>query len=218
MPFKIDEFLGVFQAYNLAIWPAQIIGYIIAAIALILVMRSQKYSNQFMSAIIALFWIWTGIVYHIIFFSRINKAAPAFGALFILQGILLFLYGAVHKRASFIYNKTPTIIIAYLFIAYATIGYPLLAHKIGHIYPRVPVFPLAPCPLTIFTFGALLLSKTKTPWYLWTIPFIWSIIGFTAALKLSMLEDFGLLIAGLTGTILIARSNRTKTENRIVIN
>jgi hypothetical protein len=42
---------------------------------------------------------------------------------------------------------------------------------------------------------------------LW-IPFLWALLGINAALKLSIIEDFGLLIAGIIGTMLILNKNR----------
>jgi hypothetical protein len=66
-----------------------------------------------------------------------------------------------------------------------------------------PVFGVAPCPTTIFTFGLFLLTSGKMPKYLIAIPFIWSIIGFFAALNLGILEDIGLIIAGVSGTIML---------------
>jgi hypothetical protein len=41
------------------------------------------------------------------------------------------------------------------------------------------------------------------PKYVLGIPLLWSIVGFTAALSLTILEDVGLLIAGLLATLLI---------------
>lgn len=32
-PFRVEQFLGVFAAYNMAIWPAQIVAYELGLIA-----------------------------------------------------------------------------------------------------------------------------------------------------------------------------------------
>ena len=34
LPFTVDEFFSVFSAYNNAIWPAQLLAYLLAAVAL----------------------------------------------------------------------------------------------------------------------------------------------------------------------------------------
>ena len=46
------------------------------------------------------------------------------------------------------------------------------------------------------------------------IPFVWSLIGTMAALKLSVYEDYGLLIAGISGLIILMVEN--KKDFRIV--
>ncbi|MCU0579417.1 MAG: DUF6064 family protein, partial [Desulfobacterota bacterium] len=69
-----------------------------------------------------------------------------------------------------------------------------------------------PCPTTIFTFGILLFTSGRLPKTVLAIPFIWSIIGFTAALTLGILEDIGLLVAGLFGTAAIVIWDRKAGE------
>jgi len=92
------------------------------------------------------------------------------------------------------------------------IGYPLLGYFLGHIYPASPCFGVAPCPTTIFTFGLLLLTVKRVPKYLLIIPLIWSFIGFTAALKLGIKEDIGLLIAGVATLILTIKRDKTDVQ------
>ena len=94
-----------------------------------------------------------------------------------------------------------------VFIIYALLIYPVLGHLLGHIYPKSPTFGL-PCPMTIFTFGLLLWTDSKIPKYVLIIPFLWSVVGFSAAVNLRIYEDFGLLLAGLLGTILIIIRDR----------
>ena len=40
-------------------------------------------------AVLSAFWLWNGIVYHLMFFLQINFAALGFAALFMLQALLL---------------------------------------------------------------------------------------------------------------------------------
>ena len=69
-----------------------------------------------------------------------------------------------------------------------------------------------PCPTTIFTFGILLWTDKRIPKYLLVIPLIWSIIGFGAALNLTIVEDYGLLVTGLVGTALILIRDRRRAQ------
>jgi hypothetical protein len=137
----------------------------------------------------------------LIFFSSINPAAYIFGTLFILQGLLFIYAGVIKKSASFDYKTDTLHITGIVFIIYALFIYPMLGISFGHVYPKSPTFGL-PCPTTIFTFGILLWS-IRIPKWLVIIPFIWSIIRFTAVLNFGVAEDSGLLITGIISTILL---------------
>jgi uncharacterized protein DUF6064 len=47
----------------------------------------------------------------------------------------------------------------------------------GHRYPEMPMFGVTPCPVTIFTFGLLLLTVRPVPRSLFVIPFVWSAVA-----------------------------------------
>jgi hypothetical protein len=154
-----------------------------------------------------------GIIYHIINFSAINKAAYIFGAAFMFQGILFLYMGFFGQKIIFRLYFDIYGIIGGVLILFALILYPLLGYFNGHIYPSSPTFGL-PCPTTIFTFGLLLWADKKFPFVLLIIPFILSIIGFSAAFSLGIRENIGLLISGLlTTSLIIIRSNRKKNKS-----
>ena len=202
IPFTAEHFLQVFTNYNQIIWPLQIFFILLALIYVILTFHNSAYTNTIVPAILAFFWLWMGLVYHIIFFAQINPAAYLFGALFILESILLLYYGIIRKEIKLFYNKDIYSYSGIVIIIFAIAIYPLIGYFFGHIYPASPTFGL-PCPTTIFTFGILLFNKGKLPVGLIIIPLIWTLIGFTAALKLGIYEDTGLLIAGIVIVILV---------------
>ena len=129
-----------------------------------------------------------GLVYHLFYFAPINKAAYLFGGAFILQGVLLFHQGVLNNKLSYKFGFDKLKWAGALLITFALIVYPCLGYVFGHRYPASPTFGL-PCPTTIFTFGILMWSDKKMPLSILIIPFIWSIIGFFAALKLGIRED-----------------------------
>ena len=87
LPFTIDQFFGVFTAYNVAVWPAQVAAYGVAALALWGIATKRPWGGRVAASVLAIFWLWNGIAYHLHFFSAINPAAYLFGAAFILQGL-----------------------------------------------------------------------------------------------------------------------------------
>jgi hypothetical protein len=207
MPFTVEQFFDVFGAYNTAIWPAQIIAYVLGILACVLAYRESKISSRIISGFLAFMWVWMGVVYHIMHFSTINPVARIFGAFFIVQGLLFFLAGMVSGRLSFRFSPKPLPVLGAFFILYAMAVYPVLGSLFGHTYPRAPMFGVAPCPATIFTFGMLLWATRPMPAYLLIIPALWALIGLSAAINLRVPQDYGLAIAGVLGTVLILLDN-----------
>lgn len=206
-PFTLEQFLEVFKNYNQAVFPMHFVLYLMSGVAIYLVLKPNPKSDKIISSILAFFWLWMGIVYHFIFFTAINQAAYLFGAFFIIQGILFLIFGVFQNRLSFHFRSDKYGITGMSLILFALIIYPLLGYFFGHYYPSNPTFGL-PCPTTIFTFGFLLLNVKNCPLEILIIPFIWSVIGFMAAFQFGILEDTGLIVAGLFTVYLLLYRNR----------
>ena len=201
LPFTVDQFLSVFAAYNSSIWPAQIPLNALGVVAIVLCFR-QNVPSRLIAGILAALWLWTGVVYHWLFFSSINRAAYIFGGFCVLQALLFMYFGFFRQEPKFGFQRTIRGYAGALFIIYALLIYPILGYFLGHVYPQSPTFG-APCPTTIFTFGLLLWTATRVRWQLLLIPFVWALIGSTAAFTLGIREDLGLLAAGLIAGLLL---------------
>jgi hypothetical protein len=207
----LEGFLVVLEQYNLSIWPLQIFAYIFGLIALFFAIKSTKYSNKIILAVLSFFWLWNGIIFLPIYWAPTYKFAYLFGALYIIQGFL-FLIGVIKSNISIRFHANLYSIIGILAVIYAMGGYYLVGYFMGHVYPRSFPFGLVPCPTAIFTFGLFLMTDKKFPRYYLIIPFIFSLAGFLAVYK-GIVEDIGLIIAGLLGTALILlRDRNSKTQ------
>lgn len=208
LPFTREQFLNVFAAYNTAIWPAQIFAYALGAVAVAALLRKGRASDRVVSAVLGLMWLGTGVFYHGVFFSSVNKAAFAFGALFVVEGVALLYTGVVRGRLRFAMSFGPRAAIGAGFILYASLIYPLIGIATGHSFPKLPMFGVAPCPVTIFTFGLLLMTTDRFSYWLLVIPFIWSIIGGSAAIFLDVRQDWALLVSGFIAIPIVVIGNR----------
>lgn len=206
VPFTVEQFLGVFGRYNRAVWPMQAGFYAVAALLIALAVRPSRPGDRWISGLLAFLWAWMGIVYHWGFFRPINPAATLFGGLFTLQAVLFLLAGVHRSRLSFRFRSDGYGIAGAVLIGYALVLYPILGAIAGHAFPGGPTFGL-PCPTTIVTFGLLLWADRPVPGWLIAIPAAWSLLGFSAAAQLSITEDYGLLVSGVIGTILILSKN-----------
>ncbi len=207
LPFTSEQFFNVMKNYNLDVWPMQVLLNIFALAAVFLTIKRVRLSDKIVSSILSFLWLWIGLVYHLIYFTSINKAAYVFGIFFIIQAILFFVSGVVKDGLSFQFKSDVYGITGAIFILYALLIYPVLGAMFGHTYPSNPTFGL-PCPTTLFTFGVLLWSIKKVQIYIVIIPLLWSVLGFSAALNLGVKEDLGLVIAGVLGFIMIFVKNK----------
>jgi hypothetical protein len=206
IPFTTEAFLSVFERYNLAIGPAPVVAVLLGLAALALAIRGGPRASRAVLAILALLWGFVGGAYHLVFFRPVNPAAAAFGAAFLAQAAL---YALAAARGGVAFGLRPygRHALALVFAAYALVAYPLLGRLAGHVYPRAPLFGVAPCPTVVFTFALLLLADRVGP-TLFAIPFLWSLVGVSAAVQLGMGEDYGLAVAGVAGTALLVRALR----------
>lgn len=184
LPFSREAFFAVFASYNTSVWPAQVALYGLAAALVALALWGRPRNHRAIPLGLGLLWVWTGVAYHWWHFTAINRPAWAFGALFVLQGALFVGHG-----------------IGGLLLTYALVVYPLWGLASGHPAREVPILGV-PCPTTIFTFGLLFWAARQIPRHLLVIPLLWALIGSTAVFLLGVVQDLGLLVAGLLGLLL----------------
>jgi hypothetical protein len=88
--FTVDQFLEVFEPYNVTVWPAQLFLYPLGILAIGLAFQRKADFSRSVSLILTFLWIWMGLVYHLWFFRVINQAALAFADILCPARHLLF--------------------------------------------------------------------------------------------------------------------------------
>ena len=210
VPASAPELFTVFTRYNTAVWPAQIGLLALALGLLVVVVRGRPGGARVVYGGLALLWVWCGAVFFLAFYARYAGVAPlAYGmaTAFVLQGALFARAAAVAGGGTMALRADVHGMAAAALIGYALLIYPLLASALGQHYPGQPTFG-APCPLTIFTFGLLLLAAARVPGHLLAIPFVWAVLGIFPVLRFGVVEDIGLIAAGLVALPLILGRNR----------
>jgi hypothetical protein len=202
IPFTVEQFLDVFARYNVAIWPMQVVAYVLGIAAIFFAVRKTGYSDRFISAILAFYWLWFGILFNMLYWSKLWSTAFIFGILAIIQGLLFLFSGVIKPHISFSFKLNTYAIIGIILMVYAMIGYPAIGSFFGRVYPQSPAFGLVPCPTAVYTFGLFLWTDKNLPKYLLIIPLIVAIAGL-AAIFMGVYEDVGLVVGGILGTILI---------------
>jgi hypothetical protein len=215
IPFTNEQFFLVFEKYNQAIFPMQFVLILVAIISVILVAHPKPSANKTISVLLGFLWLWAGVAYHLIFFTKISPLAYFFGVLFVFQGLLFLYEGVVRNRLSFRASRRLDGILGAILMVYALAIYPIIGYALGRFFLTSPTFGV-PCPTTIFTFGLLLWTDKKIPLNLLIVPVLWSIVGTSAALSFGVKEDFGLLVAATMGTAVIVQHNLTLKTAKIL--
>jgi hypothetical protein len=196
-PFTIAQFLGVFAAYNAAIWPMQIVTFTLGLVVVVALWRRWPSAAGLIPAILAVLWAVNGVGYHALFFATINPAAPVFAALFVAQAILFAVSAMSPAGLRFEPGRNWRTGLGAGFVIYAMAIYPIIGIRAGHGLMQGPIFGVAPCPTAIFTLGLLLMARGFWVAWLAIIPFLWSLIGIAATWQLGILEDSVLPVAGI---------------------
>jgi len=212
IPFTTEQFFEIIEKYNVALFPLQLVIILLGILSVILLHSSKNYKNKFIGSFLGFLWIWIGIAYHLVFFTAINKAAYAFGALFILQGLFFIFETYSRKKLEFKFNGNVTDFIAYFFLIFGLAIYPILIYFLENSLETTIALGL-PCPSTIMTFGFLMLTTRKFPKYLLIIPALWTIVGTSAAINFDVYPDFLMVISAIVAIIYLVIRKKDKLSN-----
>jgi hypothetical protein len=215
LPFTAEQFFGVFASYNDAVWPAQLVLGLIAAAIALATWIDPRVGNRVAPVFLAVLWIWSGVAYHLLEFTRVNPAAFLFAGLFVLQG-LLFLWAGREKRIRFDGAPGSWRWIGVGGIGYALVIYPIIGLVLGEGYPAAPTFG-APCPSTIFTFGLLLWARPPVPIRLLVIPTLWAVLTAPMAIGWGVWQDAAMPLIALIGAFHALRANRAARSARATL-
>ena len=202
LPFSREQFFEVFATYNAANWPAAILAYPLAVLAVLVAWRGTARAGRITGLVLALMWAWVGIVYQGVYFSQINPIARIFAGAFVVQGALFAAHAMTGRGLEFGPRSRLRAAAGATMIVYAMLLYPLIGLAVGERYPAMPLFGVAPCPLLIFTFG-LMLWASCARWWLWIVPFLWSVIGGSAFIVLSVPQDWALPVSALAALAIL---------------
>lgn len=212
MPFSVEEFFGVFSAYNQAVWPLQVLAYVAGFGCVALLRWNNRLAAAIIVGVLGLMWLVNGIGYHWLFFAAINPVARLFAVVFVAEGLLLVFSAIAWPDLRFRFRPAPRQVFGMICIVFALVAYPAAGWLAGERYPAVPMFGIAPCPTTIFTIGLLLQGSWHRVRWLLVIPGLWAAIGGTASFLLGVPQDYALLVA-LVGVLLLALRQRTVRQS-----
>jgi len=204
LPFTHSQFVFVFAVYNGVIWPLQWVVQAVGFAMLALLWRPSRNRDRASILLLAAMWLWTGLAYHVVFFSLINPAATLFGMFFVFEALLLAEAGF---RGRLVFGKASGLgrALGWALLVYAVVGYPALGLLFGERALELPAFGLTPCPVVLTTLGMLLLATGPARPWLFVIPVAWALVGGSAAVLLRVPQDWPLLVSPVLLAIVVIR-------------
>jgi hypothetical protein len=211
----LENFLDHASRYNLEMYPSQYILLAIGILALLLVFFRTKNTGKIISAILAFFYAWIGILFYLVYFSEFMPVHFVFAILFILQALIFTWEGSVRNRIIFRFKADLNGLTGAFLLFYAVFGYQALEYIFGRGYPEILSFGMFPCPTVIFSLGMLLWTEKRFPAYILIIPLLHALSGFIPAFIIGVIEDIGLIISGLIVVLLLQRRDHILAFRKI---
>jgi hypothetical protein len=169
--FSARTYYRLFELYNAAVWPLQIVVLALCVAILMLIVRETACNGRAIAAILGALWLFVAWAYLLERYDTINWAGRYLAIGFALQAALLAWTGIVRDRLRFdlrgIVGK-----IGIAVVVFAIVVYPLIAPLAGRPWTQAEFFGLAPDPTAIATLGVLL-AATRPHWLLLVIPLVW---------------------------------------------
>jgi len=198
-----EVFFNNVGAYNVSIFPVQIITLVVAIILTCwLLVRPGTAVNKLIKAYLSLTFVWFVFMFP---FEGVYKIT--FGLLHFAIALFFFI-DIFTAKSEFKFPETSGKRYFMLFLIFSAFAlYPLIEYMSGHIYPKVLLFGVAPCPTVLFSL-ALLIGAVPKVGKLIFILIIFSAIssGLSAPIMLGVWADLLLLVSGIYGLLILIKN------------
>lgn len=194
--FSSQTYYRLFELYNAAIWPGQVIAVVLGIAICMLLRRPDSLRGRLIAAILAACWLWIAFAFHLRRYATINWAAVYFAWGFGLQAALLIWSGVLRGRLKFEPRGDRVARIGLWIVLFALFVQPLIGPLLGRGWRQVEIFGVAPDPTAVATLGLLLVVAGRVRWELMVLPLIWCAISGATLWTLKAPDKWVMPLAG----------------------
>jgi hypothetical protein len=199
-----EEWWGVMALYGEQVWPSQVVLYLAALGAVLLVFaRPGAVADMVMRAYLALAFGWISIV----FFALIGHDLAGnyvFSALF---GVVALLFAAdlFRRRMDFRPPSSGWERRVCVLLAAMIFSYPAISLALGHVFPRTIVPGTFPCPTTALALLMLTFALPRVDKIVYGLLLFWAVAlpPFVQIPKYGVYEDGIMLGAGIYAAVML---------------
>jgi hypothetical protein len=212
--FSPRTYYRLFELYNEAIWPAQLVALALGGAILALSFRGGAQAARLAAAILAGLWLFVALAFHGARYATINWAATWFAAGFAIEAALLVWAGTI-RSAIILRPRTGLAARAGLaMFLFALLVEPLLGPLLGRKWSALELFGLAPDPTAVATLG-LVLAGGRPSWFLLAIPLVWCAVSGATLWTIEAPDAFVLPLAAALAVLLAAAQTAEGLPRRL---
>jgi multidrug transporter EmrE-like cation transporter len=213
--FTPRTYYRLFELYNAAVWPGQILALLAGLYLVCLCARApltpalsprgvRGGGERLAFCILAVSWTWAGVAFLALRYATINFAAKYAAWSFVGEAALL-LWIAVRGR----FEPRPGLArgVGIGLVLFAVLVEPLSAPLLGRPLRQIELFGLAPDPTAVAALGALLALRPRRRWALMIVPVLWCVLTGLTLLAMSARDWW---IAPAVAVIAAALAARTR--------
>jgi hypothetical protein len=180
--FSPRTYYRLFEIYNAAIWPAQLVALAAGAVVLHLAASGGPRSRRAAVAILGAAWLWLAFAFHLERYATILWLAPGFAAAFAVQAALLTGVAAIGETLP---TSGPPVAparwrsrIAWGLVAFGVVVLPLAGPLLlDRPWRQIELFGVAPDPTVIASLGILVAGgRGARRSLLLAVPLLWCLI------------------------------------------
>ena len=195
LPFSARTYYRLFELYNAAIWPGQILTMLLGVAILVLLRRPVPAQGRVISAILAACWLWVAWAFLLTRFATITWAAPYFAAAFAAEALLLVLIGVAGGSICLPFDGRWVTRVGVGLFLFALLIQPLIGPLSGRMWSQMEIFGVAPDPTVVATLGLLILSRHWPKWLLLAVPIMWCLVSGATLWAMASPEASVMLLA-----------------------
>ncbi len=171
--FSRETYYRLFERFNQALWPWQLVLLVVGLGMVALARRRDPTSRLGTVAAVALCWALVAWLFHWERFREIHLAAGFFAAAFVLEAVLLLVWGV--RRAHTPPGADRLDPVGVWIMLFGMMVQPLIGPLLGRPWSSLEWFGAAPDPTISVTLGLLLAARGR--WPLWCIPVFYALVS-----------------------------------------
>lgn len=198
--FTPETYFRLFEFYHRDWWPMQLACMAMAVIILLCLWLKPAWGCRVIAILLAVSWAWVGWAFLHLYLAPIHWVADWYAVAFLLQALLLFVYGVSRPGVEFEIGNSARAGIGVFVLLGALLVMPATAYLTGREWLQAELFAMTPDATALATLGLLLLAKERVAALLVVIPVAWCFVT-GATLRVLEAPEAMILPAGAMLTI-----------------